>query len=65
MNINYGADVTTRNVQSGHLATFSLGNRANAIYTVDTGNTVLRVFENRRQFVMPTGDVVISIQDIN
>ena len=65
LNINYGADVTTRNVQSGHLVTFGLGERSDATYTVDTGNAVLKVYGNRRQFVMPTGDIVITIQDVN
>jgi len=65
LNIIYGNSVTTRNVEAGYLVTFGLGNRANTTYTVDTGNTVLRVYENRRQFVMPIGNVVITIHDAN
>jgi len=69
LTITYNGDVTTREVEANEVVTFGLSSREEANYVVDSNNAILGVYGNRRQFVMPEGNVDISImpksEDLN
>jgi len=64
LTVTYNGSQTVREVEGGRDVIVGLSSRDNANYTVDTGNAILEVHGNRRQFVMPEGNVGITITDI-
>ncbi|MBP3284458.1 MAG: InlB B-repeat-containing protein [Clostridia bacterium] len=61
LTINTERGITTREVEAEKNITVGLSDRAPAKYVVNSENVVLRIFGNRRQLVMPTGNVDISV----
>ncbi|MBP3285109.1 MAG: InlB B-repeat-containing protein [Clostridia bacterium] len=57
-------ETTTREVETGKTVKIALGDRSPAEYTVNSGNAILRVLGNRRQIVMPEGNVDITIEKL-
>jgi len=61
LTITYNGEITTREVEANEVVTFGLSSREEANYVVDSNNAILGVYGNRRQFVMPAGNVNITI----
>ena len=57
-------ETTTREVETGKTVKIALGDRSPAEYTVNSGNAILMVLGNRRQIVMPEGNVDITIEKL-
>ena len=57
-------ETTTREVETGKTVKIALGDRSPAEYTVNSGNAILRVLGNRRQIVMPEGNVDITMEKL-
>jgi len=64
LTITFNAKETTSEVEGGQTVTFGLSSRKKANYVVDRNNATLRVYGNRRQFVMPEANVDISVSEI-
>ena len=65
LTVNTARGTTTRDVASDRMVTVGLSDRSPAKYVVNTANAILKVFGNRRQFVMPAEAVDISITPKN
>jgi len=61
--VTYDGDEIVRDVESGYMVIVGLSNREKAKYVVDTNNTILKYYGNRRQFVMPEEDVSITVTE--
>jgi len=63
LTIHTESGTTTRELDAGRIVTVGRSNRLSAKYVINSGNVVMNVLGNRKQFVMPEGNVEITITE--